>query len=164
MLRVRHRNSVSVVRYHENAAVRTVFGAQAAPDAVVLDDNLKVLASMNGVDGTSDHAMWIGAGPTGGSDHEIIQPLSGAEQARDRNTVRLRSVLFDTALGAGVAPRAVIQVEHKDALTFIEPLFDILVEHSVTHGRTVQTSDGLLDYPSAKDDQIGATSEENRPG
>ena len=137
VLRVGHRNSISVVGDHEDAPVRTVFGAQAAPDAVILDDNLKVIASMNGVDRTSDHAMWIRAGPTGGSDQEIIQSLSGPEQAWNRNTMCLRPVLLDTAPGAGVATRAVIEVEHKDALTFIEPLFDILVEDSVTHRRTV---------------------------
>ena len=137
MLRPRHRNPVAFVRYHENAAVGTVFGAQAAPDAMVLDDNLKVFASMNGVDGTSDHAMRIRAGSAGSGNQKIIQASSRPEQARNRNTVRLRPVLLDTAPRARVAPGAVIQVEHKDALTFIEPLFDILVEDSVTHGRTV---------------------------
>ena len=151
VLRVGHRNPISFVRYHEDAAVGTVFGAQAAPDAVVLYDDLKVLASMNGVDGTSDHAMWIRAGPTGGSDHKIIQALSGPEQARYRNTVRLRPMLLDTALGACVAPRAVIQVEYENALTLIQTLRDVIIEDSVTHRRTVQTSERLLDYLSAKD-------------
>ena len=133
-LRVGHCNRISFVRYHENAAVGAVLGAQSASDAMVLDHDLKVLASMNGVDGTSDHAMWIRAGPAGGCDHEIIQASSGSKQARDRNTVGRRPVLLDTALGAGVAPRAFIQVEHENALTFIKTLLDVLVENSVTHG------------------------------
>ena len=62
-----------------------------------------------------------------------------------------RPVLLDAAPGAGVAPRAVIQVEHKNALTFVETLLDILIENSVAHGRAVQTSERLLDDPSAKD-------------
>ncbi len=55
---------------------------------MVLDDDLKVLSAMNGIDRAPDHAMWIRAGPTGGGDQEIIQALSGPEQARDRNSVR----------------------------------------------------------------------------
>ena len=52
----------------------------------------------------------------------------------NRNPVRVCPVLLDTTPGAGVAARAVIQVEHKNDLTFIKTLFDIVIEDSVTHG------------------------------
>ena len=106
---------------------------------------------MNGVDRTSFHAMWFRAGPTGSRDHEVIQTLPSPEQARDRNPVCPRSVLLDTASRTRVAARAVIQVEHKNALTFVKTLLDILVENSVTHRRAVETRESLLDDPSAKD-------------
>ena len=96
--------------------------------------DLEVFASMNGIHRTPDHAMWIGAGATRRGNHEIIQALSGAEQTRDRNTVRLDPVLLDTASGTGIAPRAIVQVEHENALALIKTLRDVLVEDSMTHG------------------------------
>jgi hypothetical protein len=137
LLRVRDCDPVTFVRYHENAAIGTILGAQTAPDAVVFDNDLQVLASMNGVNRTSDHAMWVGAGPTGGGDEEVIEASSGAKEARDWNAVCLGAVLLDTTPGTGVAAGAVIKVEHENALTFIEALFDILIEHPVTYRRTV---------------------------
>ena len=118
---------------------------------MILDDNLQVVASMNGINRTPGHAMWVGTRPAGGGDQKVIQASTSAEQAWDRDAVRFCSVSFDTASGACIASRAVIQIEHENALTFKKTLFDILIEHSVTYGRAIQTSDRLLDYPSAKD-------------
>ena len=98
---------------------------------MVFDYYLEVLAAMDRIDRTSDHAMRIGAGPTGSRDHEIIEATPGTEKARDRDAVSLRPVSFDTAPGTRVAPCAVIQVNHEDALTFVKALLDILIEDAM---------------------------------
>ena len=154
VLRIGHRNPMSFVRDHENAAVWTVFGAQAAPDAMILDHDLEVFASMNRIDGTSDHAMWIGAGPTRGRDHEVVQALPGAKQTRNRNPVRLRPMSLDATPRAGIATGAIVQVEDKNALTFVETLLDIVVENPVTDSRAVKASEGLFDDPATQDTKL----------
>src|SRR4051812_16400065 len=106
---------------------------------------------MNGVNRTSRHAMRVGAGPAGGGDEKVIEASTGPQQAWDRNAVRFGSVRFDTGPGARIAPRAVIQVEHENALAFIKALLDILIEDSVPYRRAVQTSNRLLNYPSTED-------------
>ena len=110
-----------------------------------------MLPSMNGVNRTPGHAVWVGTGAAGGSDQKIIHASTGTKQAWDRNAVRLCPVSFDTAPGTCIAPRAVVQIEHENALAFKKTLLDILIQNSMTYRRAVQTSDGLLDYPAAKD-------------
>lgn len=78
-VRLGHGHSITFVRNHEDAAIWAILGAQPTSDAVVLNDNLEVLAPMNGVNRTAHHAMWIGARPAGGGDEEIIQALSGTQ-------------------------------------------------------------------------------------
>src|SRR5207302_3648558 len=112
--------------------------------------DLEVFASVNGIDRTADHAMWIRAGPARGSNHKIVQASSSAKQARDRHTVRLGPVLLDTTSSAGIAPRAVVQVEDENALTFVESLSNVLIEDSVTDGRTAQTGKRLFNDSPAK--------------
>ena len=121
---------------------------------MVLDHDLQVLASMNGIDRTSFHAMWFGARSTGSRDQEIIQALAGAKQTRDRNTMCLRAMLLDAASRARVAACAVIQIEHENVLTFVKTLLDILVENSVAYGRAVQASVRLLDDPAPQDAKL----------
>ena len=58
---VRHTDSVSFIRQHEDAAIRTVFGAQTATDAVIFNNDLKMFSSVNGVNRTTNHAMRVGA-------------------------------------------------------------------------------------------------------
>ena len=92
---------------------------------------------MNGIDGTSRHAMRIGAGATGGRDKKSIKPLTSAKQTRDRNPMCFGSVFVHTGARARVAPRAEIQIEHEDALTFVKALRGVLVENAVTDRRAV---------------------------
>ena len=133
VFQVRHGETVSLVGYHEDAAVRAVFGAQTTSDAVVFDDDLKMFASVNGIDRTSDHAMWIRAGSAGGRDHEIVQTSSVPKQTWNWNAVRSGSVLFDATSGTCVAARTIIQIEHENALTLVETLRDIFVQNSVAY-------------------------------
>jgi hypothetical protein len=72
------------------------------------------------------------------------------EKARDRDAVRLLPVPLDTAPGTGVAARAVIQIKHKDALTFVKALLDILIQNAMTHRRAVEASERLLYDPAAQ--------------
>src|SRR5687768_8071492 len=55
-------NELPLVGHHENAAVRTIRSAQSAADAVILDDDLEMLAAMNGIHRAAHHAMRIEAG------------------------------------------------------------------------------------------------------
>jgi hypothetical protein len=50
-------------------------------------------------------------------------------------------MLLDTPSGACIAPRAVIQIQNENALALKETLGDVLVEDSMTHSRTAQTSE-----------------------
>jgi|ERR1051325_6387563 hypothetical protein len=117
---------------------------------MVFDYYLEVLAAMDRIDRTSDHAMRIGAGPTGSRDHEIIKPAPGTEKARDRDAVSLRPVSFDTTPGTRVAPCAVVQVKDEDALTFVKALLDILIEDAMANRGTVETSERLLHDPATQ--------------
>jgi hypothetical protein len=71
----------------------------------------------------------------------MVQAPPIAEQSRDRNTMRLGPMLLDTASGACIAPRAVIQIQDENALALIETLRDVVIEDSMTHRRTAQTSE-----------------------
>ena len=150
MFQIRHLDPVTFVRDHEDAPVGTILRAQAAPDAVIFNHDLEMFAAMNRIDRAAHHAMRIGAGPAGGGNEKIIQPSPGPEQARDGNAMSLGAVPFDTASGAGIAPGAVIQVEHEHALAFVKTLRDIFVHHPMTHPRVIQTSHRLLDEPAAQ--------------
>src|SRR4051794_6741809 len=59
VLRILHFDLPLLVRHHENVAVGTVGGAKTAPDAMILDDDLQVLAAMDGIDGAAEHAVRI---------------------------------------------------------------------------------------------------------
>lgn len=90
VLRVEHRNSISFVRNHENAAVRTILGVRSAT---------------------------------------IARPGAGAGSESRVSPLRVaRHSLSYTRRSAC----RVIQVEPKNALTFVKALLDIVVENSVT--------------------------------
>ena len=121
---------------------------------MVLNHDLQMFAAMNRIDRTTGHAMRVGARPTGSGDKVVIEPLPRPEQARDRNSVSRGAMPLDTSPGAGVAPGAIIKIQNQNALTFIEALFDILIQNTVTHGRAVESRDRLLDQPAPKDAEL----------
>lgn len=123
-------DEVSLIGHHENAAVGTVRSTQAAANAVVLNDDLKVLAAVNRVHRTADHAMRIEAGTARGRDDEIREPLAISQQTRDGNPVRMTSMLFDATSGALVAAGASIQIEDENASAFVKSLVHVVGEQA----------------------------------
>jgi hypothetical protein len=121
---------------------------------MVLYYDLKVLASVNGIDWATNHAMRIGAGPARGSNHKIVQASSSTEKARDGDAMCLSPVLLDATSGTGIATSTVVQVEDKNTLTLVESLSNVVVEDSVTDGRAPQTSERLFNHPPAKNTEF----------
>ena len=129
---------------------------------MILDNDLKMFAAMNGIDRTSDHAMRIGAGSARGRDHKMVQTSSISEQTWDRDPVRRCAMPLDATFGACITPRAVIQVEHENALALIETLRNVCIEDAMAHVGAAQTSQRLLDDPSAKNAELAIHLEEIR--
>ena len=73
----RHRHCAALVRNHEDTAVGTILRAQTATDTVIFDHDLQVFAAMDGIDGTADHAMRVGARSAGSGDQIIVQARTG---------------------------------------------------------------------------------------
>src|SRR3954471_16034005 len=71
-----HRERVQV-----EVSVRAVAGAQAAPDAPVLDDDLHRVAAADRADRAPDHAQRIAAGPAGGRHQVLVEAQPFADEA-----------------------------------------------------------------------------------
>ena len=56
---ISHFREVEQVTLHEDVAIRTVARAQAATNAMVLNDDLHVLAAVDRIDRATDHAISI---------------------------------------------------------------------------------------------------------
>ena len=110
------------VRHHEDAPIRAILRAQATADAVILDDNLEVLAAVDRIHGAARHAVRIGARAARRGDEHVAELHPVAKQARDGHAVRFRAVLLDAAARAFIAPRAEIQIEREDAPPLIKSL------------------------------------------
>ena len=76
---VRDFQTLAAVWDHEDVSVGTIFGAQTAADAVILDHDLKVFAAVNGIHRTAGHAVRIGAGSACGR-NEIISKTPAVPQ------------------------------------------------------------------------------------
>src|SRR5215212_2283722 len=127
----RNGHGMALVRDHEDTAIGTVLGTESAADTMVLDHDLQMFASVNRINRASDHAMWVGAGSTRRGDQEVINSRSGAEQPGDKRSVRSRAVSFDARFGTGVAPRAVVQIQHQDVLSLIQSIRDVIIQYPV---------------------------------
>src|SRR5207244_4439891 len=136
---IEHVDTSLFIWHHEDITIGTVIRAQPATDAVILDDNLQVLAAMDRVHRTADHAMRIGARAAGGANEEVLEAETVPEHARDGHAVRYSAVLLNAALGAFVASRAKIHVEHEKAPAFVETLLDIIAEQCIALGVTPKT-------------------------
>ncbi len=125
---VLHLDFVPLVGQHENTAVRTIRRTQPAPDAVVLDDDLLVPSAMDRIHRTTHHAMRVRTRAATRRHDVIAEAHALAHQPRDAHAVRMMAVFLDASARALVATRAAVQVQHKDALPLVKPLFDVLVE------------------------------------
>src|SRR5688500_3951109 len=93
---------------------------------MILNDDLKMFAAMNGVHGTADHAVWIEAGTARGRDDEIGESFPIAKQARNRHTVRVPAMFLDATSRALIAASAAVQIEDENAPSFVEPLVYVI--------------------------------------
>ena len=110
---------VSFVRLDEDATVGTIRRAKTAADAVVLDDDLHVLAAVDGVDRAAGHAVGRVAGTASRGDHVVGETLSVAEHPGHGHAVRFGAVALDAAARAFVAAGAAIEVEHEHTARFV---------------------------------------------
>src|SRR5688572_28898513 len=60
-------------RVHGDVAVGAVFGALAAADAVVVDDDGLAGLAVDGVDGAAHEALGVVAGSAGGGDEVLVE-------------------------------------------------------------------------------------------
>ena len=81
------RNRLELVGRHENASVGTIRGAQAAADAMVFNDDLKMSPAMNGVHRAADHAMRVGARAARSGDDIFVEALAIAQQSWQGHSV-----------------------------------------------------------------------------
>src|SRR5882762_10336864 len=101
---------------HIDVAVRTKLRAFAAADAPILDDDLEVFLTANGADRALRHAERIAAGAAGRRDQKMVVAQAIAQQTRDA-VVRLCA-----SLDAGIATRAIIQIDQEKILRFKQSL------------------------------------------
>ena len=107
---------------HVDVPVGTQFGAFAAADTPILDDDLERLLSPDRTDWALSHAKRVAAGTTRGGDQESVVVQAVADQPRD--TV--------VGIGAGgharVAPGAIIEIDEEKILRFEQTLIEEFVE------------------------------------
>src|SRR5205823_4894606 len=91
---------------HLDGAVRALPGAQLAADAPVFDDDLAVVAAVDGADRAAAHADGVQAGPARQRDQEAVETWPLQEQPA-------AAVVVDVHAGADalVAARAPVQVD-----------------------------------------------------
>src|SRR5205823_6519786 len=99
---------------------------QPAPDAVILDHDLLMLAAMDRIDGAADHAVSILARSARRGDEEVADAQAVADEARDRHAVRFGAVLLHAGFHALVTVRAFVKIHHEQTLSLIQTLFDII--------------------------------------
>ena len=61
---------------------------------------------------------------------------------------------IDTRSGTRIAARAVVQIQHEDALPFIQALRDIFIENPMTDIRAAQASKRLLNNAPAENGEF----------
>jgi len=130
---------------------------------MILNHDLQMFAAMNGINRASGHAMRIGAGTTRSRNQKAIEALTGAKQTRNGNPVGLGSVFVHAGARACVAARAVVQIEDKDALTFVKTLLGVLVENAMANVRAVQARERLLNHSAANDTKLAQHLKEISP-
>ena len=68
--------------------------------------------------------------------------------------MRGSTMRIHTRSGTSIASRAVVQIQHEDALPFIQALRDIFIENPVTDIRAAQSSKRLLNNAPAKNSEF----------
>jgi hypothetical protein len=110
-----------------NISVRAILRAQAAPDAPILDNYFKRIASSNRPNGAPDHAERIAALPAAGGHKILVEAQAVAHQTRDP------VVRVSAGIHASVAARAILQIQNQQALRFHQTLREELVDGDVVN-------------------------------
>ena len=109
-------------RVHVDVPVGAKLGAFSAADAPILDDDFKVLLPADRTDRALRHAKRIAAGAARRRDEKMIVAQAVAEQPRDA------VMRFRAGLDAGIAARAIIEIDEEKILRFEQSLIEIIVE------------------------------------
>ena len=107
---------------HVNVSVRAKLRAFAAADAPILDDDLEVFFPPDGTDRALRHTEWIPARAASGGDEILIITQAITEQTRNP-IVRLCA-----SLHAGIATRAISEIDQEEVLRFKESLIQVIVK------------------------------------
>ena len=92
---------------HVDISVGAVLGAQATANAVVFDLDFEGTFSMDGVDGTANHAIGVSARSASAGDQVFVKPQSFTDQAGDA------SMRVGTSSHTFIATSAAIQIENQ---------------------------------------------------
>src|ERR1700730_11974554 len=99
-----------------DVAVRAIARAQAAPDAPVFDDDFQGIAATDGADRTADHAERVATLAARSGNEKLFEAQALANEASDA------VVCVGARVYAGVAARAILQIEDQQALRFRQSL------------------------------------------
>ena len=110
---------------HVDVAVGTVVGAQAAADAPVFDDDLQRVAPPDRADRTADHAERVATLAAGSGDQIFVEAQAFADQAADA------VVSIGAGADALIAARALLQIEHQQALRLHQSLGQELIDRHI---------------------------------
>ncbi len=115
-------------RVQVNISVRAIPRAQSASNAPIFDDYFQRISPPDRSDRTSDHAQRIAALPAGRGHQKVFESQSLAHRPR-RPVMRIRASVYTR-----VAPGAILQVQHQQALRLHQPLRQKLIErHALQH-------------------------------
>ena len=113
---------VPLIANHADVAIWAIRLAQAAADAVTFDFDLRAFPAVNGIDRAADEAIRVFATSAGASDQIMPEAQPIAFQPRDA------AMRIGASLSAFVAPRAALQVEHKQLLGVEQALIEKLAQ------------------------------------
>jgi hypothetical protein len=119
--------SLRIINHHFewlqiDVAVGTILRAEAAADAPIFDDNFERISPSNRADGAADHAQRVAALAATRGDEILIEAQAIADETRDS------VVSVSASVDAGIAARAVLQIQNQQALRFHQALREELID------------------------------------
>src|SRR5712664_1390772 len=110
-----------------DVAVGTILGAEAAADAPIFDDDFERISPSNRTDRAADHAERVAALAATRGDEILIEAQAIADETRDA------VVCVSASVDAGVAARAIVQIQNQQALRFHQALRKELIDGDVVN-------------------------------
>ena len=124
--------SLRIVNHHFewmqiDVAVGTILRAEAAADAPIFDDDFERISPSNRTDRAADHAQRVAALTATRGDEILVEAQAVADETRDA------VVSVGASVDAGVAARAVLQIQNQQALRFHQALRQELIDGDVAN-------------------------------